>query len=233
MGLAYYQQSTGGDTSSARKLNIWQYPNTSSAEDECENGVLTALEDMCDQLVNFWSIDGYAINMATDYPYADTSDPDTAHSTFEDYLDGRNPPVGVHLLVATDLTGGEADAGNGTGNTSFSTWRTGVMGTKDRPQEWWQNGMIQESLHPTIDSNLSNVYEMGDHGPNSNNGNTEHDFGKVFDEIGQPLSPMATGYLEEHAGHGTCARYAERMGFTRTMTDCTKQAVSYTANNET
>lgn len=233
MGLSYYQQATGGDTSSSRALHIWQYPNTSNAEDECENAVLTALKDMCEQLLNYWSIDGYTINMDYDHPYANTSDLDTAHSTFENYLDGRNPPVGVHLLVTTELSDGEADAGNGTGNTSFSTWRTAVMGTKDMPMEWWQNGMIQESLHPTIDSSLKNVYEMGTHGANSTNENTEHDFGKVFDNgAAQPISPLVTGYLAEHADHGDCGRYYERTGFTRTMTHCTKDAVSYTANNE-
>jgi hypothetical protein len=230
MGLAYYKQASGGDTSSNRTLKIWQYPNTSDEDNECENGSRSALEDACEQLLNAWSIDGYTIYINYDYPNVDTSGRDAAHSSFQSYLEGKNPPVGVHLLVSGDFQDGESQGGDGTGNTSFSTWNTAVAGIQYYPKELWMNGVIHESLHSAIDNELSNVNEMGEHGAH---GNTEHDFGKVIDYgDGQDISPMATAYLEEHSGHGDCARYVERTGYTTELTSCTKSAVSYTANNE-
>lgn len=233
MGLAYYKQASGGDTSSNRTLKIWQYPNTSDEDDECENESRMALEDTCEQLLNAWSIDGYTIYINYDHPNVDTSGVDAAHNSFQNYLGGKNPPVGSHLLISKDFQNGESQDGNGTGNTSFSTWNTAVVGIQYYPVALWMNGVIHESLHSAIDSTLSNVHEMGTHGPDSTNGNTEHDFGKVFDYgDGQDISPMTTGYLEEHSGHGDCARYVERTGYSTELTSCTKSAVSYTANNE-
>lgn len=191
--------------------------------------MFNALEDMAEQLLAAQAIDHYEIHIDYDHPKVKAPDTDTAYSNFGNYLGGHSPPRGAHVLVADTVNDGYADDGTPNEESSFNTWNKAVMGTNREIKQWWKNGMIQETLHTFISTEAAEVYTLGEHGPDSNNQNTEHDFGKVYGGLSPASSPMVTAYAGEHSDHGDCHSKNDPLGWTTTLTDCTVSAVDWTA----
>lgn len=233
----YQIQTSRGDPISAdTHMSIYQYPNTSSDDNEAENKMLEALTHMCDQLYDNTVVDYYEISITYDHPELgnDSDSTDGCGSDdyglidkFGEYLEGTSPPVGAHLLVTDYITYGCAKLGDG-GDTPFnSNWRHGVIGTEN-PEQFWKNGGIHEVMHNYLDADVisSALYDDSHSGQHRH-----HDLGKLYcGWVGDPASPMCLTYEDEHGHHGKCADSCYFDGsYDMTLTNCAVDALDQTA----
>ena len=98
------------------------------------------------------------------------------------------------------------------------------MGTGYGAEEYFKNGAIHEALHSFISQRLSSVSDMIE--------DEEHDLGQIYSD--GSTSPMCTSYEDKHSTHGNCSTgnwFAQ--AYSEQLTWCTKNAVTYTADDET
>jgi hypothetical protein len=222
--VEYSSQTSRGDPISADyHLSIYQYPNNSGDDTECKNVMLDALTGFCDQLYENTQVDYYEISITYKHPWIGDNDSTAKQmkNDFRSWLSGRNPPRGSHLLVTDFVSYGYADLGNG-GPTSFNDWLACVMGT-ELAEQFWKNGGIHEVAHNLVDKNSVTGSYIEDE---------QHDLGKVYNQTGDPASPMCTSYEHEHGPHGDCNNDAFfDQAYTTTVTQCTLDAIDQTARD--
>jgi hypothetical protein len=230
-----------------RNLDLLLYPNEKKDgdRDRARNEIWPALETACDQLLNSNALEYYEINLCNDETNCEYIEGEPKGSTyfnnFQNYIDNNHGTRrGVHLGV-TDHTNYAEGEHVGKGDTAWVATTKAFVGTAGGydvnadDKERYKNLSVQEPLHNMISSEYSAVNDM-------TNGD-EHDLGKITSSYG-PSTPMLTFYERkdthpnrEHdrSEQGECqtkdATWAET--HTRTLTNCTEDAVYWTSQYET
>jgi len=125
---------------------------------------------------------------------------------------------GCHMGVAGGFASGVAAASNSNDSNGFNDGKRAATGV-GTAKEVFKNTAIQESLHTFLNENLSGItYDIYD---------TEHDLGMVHTD--DAVSPMMSGYSDDHGSHGECSTNAWKTGYTTKVTRCTKDGVHETA----
>lgn len=175
------------------------------------------------QIYDIGGIDFYEIQEYDTPLNLNAPDKDTYADNLHNWLgeNGQYDYRGVHLGISDAFTGGKAHGGQSHGNTAFNIGRRAVVGTSAFVKEYYKNVGVQETLHPLINSTLSNINSMTD--------GDEHNLGSVT--CSYDTTPMATGYQYAHQ-NGSCTACTDSFGWATYLTDCTKDAVTITARDE-
>lgn len=232
-----------------RNLDLLLYPNEDDDgdRDRAKNEVRNALETACDQLLNNNAFEYYEINLYKDETKCDYVEGEPKASTyfnnFKDYIDNNHGSRrGVHLGVTnhTNYAEGERVSKGGTAWVANTKALIGTAGGYDvnvDDKERYKNLAVQEPLHNMISSEYSIVSDMTE--------GDEHDLGKITTSSKKrPSTPMLTFYERsdthpnrenDRSGKGDCkTQNATWDGtHTRTLTNCTEDAVYWTSQKET
>lgn len=206
-------------------INVHLYPNTSAA-DSLALGARTALHDALTEIITYASgdsLDDYTISIHYDHPNL----PAPNRSDFKDYFElwsvDHASGIGVHIGISSEFNGGEADSGEWDEN-AFVTETEAVAGTTGADDDHFRCTVIQEALHPFIDSSLPKVNDM------LGSTNDEHALGKVHYDT-HLITPMVhTYYGEGLAGAGDCWGGDQPEGKTYIPTACTCEAMVISHN---
>lgn len=245
MSYSYTIQDSGGNSGGLHQLKVFVYPDESDAEDVCENEVIPALIDACEQAYDSSSqIDYWEVSYTTENPdeWGSGEDKRDALVDFrDDLMEQDSVPTGSHLLINADEEGGVADGGdlcddedyNGDGDTNDSVdqpessawfdWSVAVYGTSGDSDGHIRNIAIQEAFHNFIDDCIDEVDNM--------TGGDEHDLGQVYSNYwNDTVSPMLSTYVSSRQENGDCQSGAWWDGdYTQVLTSCTKDALDETA----
>lgn len=237
MGYNYTTQDSGGYSGGYHQLKIFVYPDDSNDEDVCQNQVIPALINACEQAYNSSSvIDYWEVSYCDDYPNlwdSDSTDKDTVLDNWYDELESQSSiPTGSHLLIDNNRQGGVADGGDivcdggpvEDRRASWFDWSPAIYGTEGLfvGASLIRNVAIQEAFHNFIDQCIPEVEDLAPQ---------EHALGQIYSEpYNPPISPMLTTYEDEYDGEGDCLSGVNWGGtYTETLTDCTKTALDETA----
>lgn len=224
--------SRGDPLAANRHTYLYLYPNTSSENSTCENEVADAIKGAFDQLYDNAVIDYYEININYDYPNKDDSTKSDFQTGFYDeFLDNEGDYrdyTGCHVGVANGYDHAGAENANSPGGSAFATAVGADVGTAGS-QSRYTNFAVQEPMHSYMRWDLSEVRAMGDGDSHMH----EHDLGVIYSGL-KHVSPLATLYESTHAQHGDCTDAASWAGtYSNSITNCTIDAVDYTASYET
>lgn len=234
MSLNYSTHASKGDPMEKYVMYVFVYPDDENDKDVCQNQILPAITEACDQIYSESAVvDYYQVSYASDFPNEWDSagdsdeDKDTALDKFRGYLsDQDGVPFGSHLLVDNNrVGGGVADGGDITCQNERSgwiDWAPAVYGSEGDSGEYQQNIAIHEVLHNFIDFCISDVNSMAP---------DEHSLGQMYSNtFSDPASPMITSYESELKGKGDCSSNIwVQSGHTQTLSSCTIDALDATA----
>lgn len=251
----------GDRCSDNRRIWIMLYPNTSNELSDTKSGsaVTTTLRDGLEELLSAGSINYYEIQRFTaaddHHKYPKLQSDDNISSEFEDYLlgttdefsskkwctdnqcDSIKGAIGAHTLIhnfgcSTTYASAEAGADN-CGESAFSR---GLMAWAPTPSACsdtgkGKNAVLQEPLHQFIRADDSDVQSlMCD--TDSRAAMDEHSLGEI-DDASEAATPLITFHESEYKDCGTCKSPNTKWdkSYTQTLTQCTKDAVYYTASD--
>jgi hypothetical protein len=245
MSFTNYYDATYGTGTSLPKMAIFVYANTSSEDGVGDKGsvVTKPIKNACDELLNYGSTGKYVLYKYTKSDFPGLTQSEIGSGAFRDWLDasdgngnttGENllKYKGAHLLVhdygcTKNLAGGEyADdcSAPDAFQTGVPAWTS--IGCSPDLQD---NSAIQECIHMFIRYKQDKVTDL----TNDPNENTyrEHRLGKV--RIGYDATPMLTYHSDESdlVHHGDCRTNYSQSSYTQVLTECTKKAVKFTAQN--
>jgi len=224
MGNYQVLNSRGDPISADRHMIVYLYPNAYHLDNEAENATNAAITSLGDQLYNNGIIGYYEININYDHPYLEADDRHTFLDNFNTWYQnqGYDDYKGAHVGLENDFVGGKAFLSNSSGGTIFTNSWPAVFGTYGVKEEW-QNTAMHEVMHTMIREDLSSVADMIVE--------EDHDLGIVYSD--GSVSPLATGYAEEHAHQGTCSPSNAYAGYyKKSLSECSKDAIEYTAQEE-
>lgn len=226
--VSYTVLKSGGDPiGTDRHMSIYLYPDTYSEDSVCENGIASALDNACSEFLR-WNVIGY-YEIAINYDHPSKQDENSStlgyYNDFKawiqdngNYLDYK----GSHIGINDKYGSGQAQGGDGPSSNSFVTSQIAVMGT-NAPTGHYENGAIMEALHNFINENNDRINDelIED---------DEHDLGTVHS--GGNVTPLTTSYVGpgDHSQHGYCDKPYSQDGYTHVPTECTVNAIDYTAN---
>lgn len=214
-----YLGGTGSD--STYHLRMFVYPDTKYERWEAHNTVKDALSYFGDQLhagdaITKWSLYSYDY-----YPRIEEDNAYDYRLEFRDWV--PRDLVGVHLALCDNFANGIADGGDAPGWTGFSRRTHAVAGVSTSASRY-MNTAIQETAHPVINNDLDIVESMLTHNDD------EHELGKIYWD--DDASPMTSGYGTDTSKYGTCDSGEPYNGESHNITNCTNEAVKYTARDE-
>lgn len=226
-----------------RNLGIYLYPNENHDRDEARYDVRYAVETACDELLNYNAIDYYSIKLydyETNVNYVDGEDDGgTYYRNFKDWVDNNYGAYkGVHLGVTnhTNFANAEVVSKNATAwvaNTKAFVGTAGGYDVGNSDVERYKNLAVQEPIHNMVTMDYNYVADMTE--------GDEHDLGMVT--TSGSSTPMITFYergdthptrSHDRSGKGDCENGSVTWdeSHTRSLTFCTKEAISHTASME-
>lgn len=246
-----------GDQGGTRTVNIWLYPNRPNDFSTGEGAITDALDTAYSQLLSENVIDYFQVKIY-EAPTGFSVSGETVLDKIEDYaakywswIEGGNKfgidfteSRGIHMGICNEFDFGSVDNGCIFSNNddNIKNGLPAYVGTAG-PEQKYRNFAAQESLHGLIKGDHPQVlnYTNGEH-------QHEHDLGMKYGYKdpgwGGPVSPLATLYegsgqhpsggQDIHAHHdgggpGCATESYWNGGYTRDLTECTIEAVDYTA----
>lgn len=239
-------ESRGTPEVGGENLSVFLYPNKSGDRYEAEWPVRNAVKDACDEIYENTSVQYYEISLYNSESEVNEvegeDDGGTYFSNFKSWLSaqGYYDYNGVHLGV-TDSTNFANAEHVAKGETAWVNGTAAFVGTAGGydvdvyDKNRWENLAIQEPVHNIVCSEYDSVSDMTE--------GDEHDLGKI-DSNGDS-TPMLTFYERsdthpdlnsdpDRSGKGECGpdnNWGE--SHTRDLTNCTLDAIGYTATTET
>lgn len=210
---------------------LWVYPNRyadlSNAED-----VADALENAYVTLLTEGRISELKISIYDGYTQLDESEAIDYRDALGDYRNQEDlDDPGSHIVVTRDIDFAEAEHA-GAGDTLYVTDKDAAIGT-DTTEDEYLAGAVHETLHNGIRWDIDEIKDLTNY-PERDTGHHlhEHDLGSLIDG---ELTPMATYHRDtDSVGNhvGDCSDEGWDWSWTTQLTECTKEAVTITADAE-
>ena len=237
----YEVLTSGGDTYYADQIyRVFLYPDDGIADDFVDDGAIQrGAKQLCEQLLNYGTIDAYSIYRWTGGYFYDCPDgPYDARSTMRDKIQYHDLYyTGSHMLACSRFTNGAAETAHQDGDTAFSREKAGAIGTdgaggtdlEDAVQT--KNLTIHECTHTIIREDIYRVQELvNETGAGDELDEVVHALGQVNDAncsiFYGTSTPFIIGYEPSLAGEGDCTNAGQdNCAYTTEMTSCTKWAI--------
>lgn len=211
-------RSSGVDGGEDADLRIFVYPNSDA---QVPNNIPDGLSVLGDKAINIGACSSYGIWQDYRYPNLEKSNKSELLRAWRDY--NKPDDRGLHMLLTGNLslTLGIADSPANSGAWSGKYHAVSTNGGSNP-----QVTAIHEALHTFVDQTIQSV--SADH-KTVEHGHRDHDLGQIF--ATDQTSPLAKGYEDSHAQHGSCSGGVLPLGVTKRLSECTKNGLKETADN--
>ncbi|WP_139326600.1 hypothetical protein [Natrinema saccharevitans] len=224
---------------------VYLYAWESDDEGLLYTTVQDAMIDFCDTLYREDIISSFVVfrfvgNLEEETDLSVGSELKSTHNDFGEWVENEVGEAGTHLSVTNKHGGG---LGNSTirsnGSQAFTTSRHATVGTDDiNGYNRIANRTVHEALHTTVNNAIDEVDNLiGNVDCCDNQTNRDHFLGTLLSDssgyYNGVASPLLGGYGYDEWSNGDCLRSVtySKVGYTTSLTQCEKEAVKHTFEN--